>query len=129
MARLTRHTVARNVPMGTRFIEFGMGPCTHESSEDYRASSSVRLFLVIENRMLREAMTAIFRQRPDFSIIGSVRFSEMAYSQAASSQWDVLLADQASSAAFHRISSVIALQTTQGRKAILFGMDDDADAF
>ncbi|HSS96584.1 MAG TPA: response regulator transcription factor [Terriglobales bacterium] len=97
--------------------------------KDYRASSSVRLFLVIENRMLREAMTGIFRQRPDFTIVGSVRFSEMAYSQAASSQWDILLADQASSCTFPQNFLGDLLCTTEGRKAILFGMDDDAEAF
>ena len=59
-----------------------------------------RLVLVIENRMLREAMTALFQKQPDFFLLDSIRYSADAHKLIASSDCDVLLADQASAAAF-----------------------------
>jgi len=97
--------------------------------KDSRTNTSIKLFLIIENRMLREAMTAIFRQNSDSTVVGSVRHSELAYKQAASCQWDVLLADQASAAIFPQNFVGDLLGLTPGRKAILFGMDDDSDVF
>jgi DNA-binding NarL/FixJ family response regulator len=88
-----------------------------------------RLFLVIENRMLREAMTALFRKQPDFSLVTSVRYSESVYNLIATSDSDLLLADQASAAAFpaNFISDLLA--SSGGKKAILFGMENDPELF
>ena len=88
-----------------------------------------KLFLVIENRMLREAMTALFRKQPDFCLVDSVRYSDSAYKLIASSECDILLADQASAAAFpcNFMSDLLAL--SPGRKAILFGMENDPELF
>jgi len=99
------------------------------SAKSNAAPKVTRLFLVIENRMLREAMTALFRKQPDFSLVNSVRYSEPVYNLIAASDCDILLADQASAAAFpsNFISDLLA--TAVGRKAILFGMDDDAELF
>ena len=92
-------------------------------------SQVTRLFLVIENRMLREAMTALLRKQPDFSLIDSVRYSEPVYKLIASSDCDILLADQASAAVFpsNFISDLLA--TSAGKKAILFGMENDPELF
>jgi DNA-binding NarL/FixJ family response regulator len=88
-----------------------------------------RLFLIIENRMLREAITALFRRQPDFTLVNSVRYSESVYSLIASSNCEVLLADQASAAAFpaNFISDLLILSA--GKKMILFGMENDPDLF
>lgn len=88
-----------------------------------------RLFLIIENRMLREALSAIFQKQPDFCLVASIRFSTTAYREMASSSCDILLADQASAAAFpsNFISDLLSL--SPGRKAILFGMEDDPEIF
>ena len=88
-----------------------------------------RVSLIIENRMLREAMTALFQKQPDFAVLESVRYSSSAYKQIASSPFDVLLADQASATAFpsNFISDLVSLRP--GRKAILFGMDNDPELF
>lgn len=88
-----------------------------------------RLFLVIENRMLREAMSAIFRKQPDFCLVDSMRYSETAYRHVASSGCDILLADQASAAAFPSNFISDLLVGSPGRKAILFGMEDDPEIF
>jgi DNA-binding NarL/FixJ family response regulator len=99
------------------------------SSKTNTDTKVTRLFLIIENRMLREAMTVLFRKQPDFSLVTSVRYSESVYNLIASSDCDILLADQASAAAFpsNFISDLLA--STAGRKAILFGMEDDPELF
>jgi DNA-binding NarL/FixJ family response regulator len=88
-----------------------------------------RLLLVIENRMLREAMTALFQKQPDFSLVDSIRYSPAAYKQIASSGCDILLADQSSAAAFpaNWVSDLLSL--APDRRAILFGMENDPELF
>jgi DNA-binding NarL/FixJ family response regulator len=88
-----------------------------------------RLFLIIENRMLREAMTSLFQKQPDFALVDSIRYSSSAYKLIASSACDILLADQPSVLAFpsNFISDLLSL--SPGRKAILFGMENDPELF
>lgn len=93
------------------------------------STKATRLFLVIENRMLREAMSALLRKQPDFCLVNSVPYSTAAYKLIASSDCDILLADQASATAFpsNFLGDLLAL--APGRKAILFGMEDDPEMF
>jgi len=88
-----------------------------------------KLFLIIENRMLREAMSAILRRQPDFSLLDSIRYSPAAYKQAADSTCNILLADQASVVAFPANFAGDLLSLAPDRKAIFFGMDDDPEIF
>jgi DNA-binding NarL/FixJ family response regulator len=99
------------------------------SSKTNADTKVTRLFLIIENRMLREAMTVLFRKQPDFSLVNSVRYSEPVYRLVASSDCDILLADQASAAAFpsNFISDLLA--SSAAKKAILFGMENDPELF
>lgn len=102
-----------------------MAKCTSELS----IPQITKLFLIIENRMLREAMTALFRKQPDFVLVDSIRYSSSAYKLIAASACDILLADQASASAFpaNFISDLLSL--FPGRKAILFGMENDPESF
>jgi DNA-binding NarL/FixJ family response regulator len=100
-----------------------------KSSRDIHATRATRLYLVIENRMLREVMTSIFQKRSEFSIVGSIRYAAGAYQQAAASHCDILLADQASASAFPNNFIPDLLRLAEGRKAIFFGMEDDTEAF
>jgi DNA-binding NarL/FixJ family response regulator len=88
-----------------------------------------KLFLVIENRMLREAMSSLFRKQPDFIVVDAVPYSATTYKQAASSGCDILLADQASASAFPSNFVTDLLSLCPERKTILFGMDDDPETF
>lgn len=96
---------------------------------DTHATPATRLFLIIENRMLREAMSSIFHKQSEFSVVGSTRFGADSYAQAAVSQCDILLADQASAAAFPNNFIGDLLRSAEGRKAVLFGMEDDPEIF
>ena len=100
-----------------------------KTSRDTHATRATRLFLVIENRMLREVMAAIFQKRSEFSMVGSIRYGADAYQQAAASQCDILLADQASASAFPHNFIPDLLRLADGRKAVFFGMEDDSEAF
>src|ERR1700719_2966197 len=97
--------------------------------KDASETKATRLFLIIEARMLREVIASIFRKQPDFNVVDSIRYSETAYKQAASSGCDLLLADQASAAAFPPNFITDLLSLSPEKKTILFGMEDDPVAF
>jgi DNA-binding NarL/FixJ family response regulator len=79
--------------------------------------------------MLREAMSALLRRQPDFSIAHSVCYSATANKLAADSDCDILLADQASAARFTANFIGDVRRFSPGRKVLLFGMDDDVEIF
>lgn len=100
-----------------------------KTSGNAHATRATRLFLVIENRMLREAITCIFHRQSEFSVVGSTRYGAGVYELAAASQCDVILADQASAASFPNNFVSDLLRLEEGRKAIFFGMEDAAEIF
>ena len=57
-------------------------------AKDSRPAMPCKLIFLIENRMLREAMTELFQRQPEFSVTSSLRYSETAYKQAAALDWD-----------------------------------------
>jgi len=89
----------------------------------------IQLFLIIENRMLREAMKAVLQKQRDFLVLDSIRYSPTAFKQAAASACDILVADRVSATEFpgNFVADLVSL--TPGRRAILFGMDDDSETF
>ena len=100
-----------------------------KTSTDTSETKPTRLFLVIENRMLREAMSSLLRKQLDFAVIDAIPYSATTYKQAASSGCNILLADQASASAFPSTFVTDLLALCPGRKTILFGMDDDPETF
>lgn len=87
------------------------------------------LFLIVENRMLREVMTGIFHKRSEFCVVGSVRYGVDTLNLASSAQTDILLCDQASSSRFSNTFIEDFLRSGDRKKAILFGMEDDPEIF
>jgi len=94
-----------------------------------RETRVTRILLVIENRLLRETMTAIFRKQADFQVVDSLRSCEGGYKQAAFSSSDILLADPASAAAFPANFMSDFLTLSAAKKVILFGMEEDTETF
>lgn len=88
-----------------------------------------RLFLVIENRILREVMSATLRRQPDFSVVCAARYSSGVFRDATDSACDIFLADHPSVAAFPANFLPDLLVRLPGCKAILFGMEDDPGGF
>jgi DNA-binding NarL/FixJ family response regulator len=100
-----------------------------DTAEDRIDAQLTKLFLVIENRMLREAISAMFRRQPDFCLVDSIRYSSAAFRELTASPCDILLADQASAVAFPASFISQFLSHSPGSKAILFGMEEDSEAF
>ena len=90
--------------------------------------SSIRVYLLIEGRLLREALSRMFRKRPDLLVIGQSGRGEATPRQVLETRCDVLVADSYQAA---WLPASVAGQNG-GRaafKAILIGMEPDAEQF
>src|SRR6266496_2573642 len=90
--------------------------------------SSIRVFLMMENRLLREALIRLFRKRSDLVVVGHDGPADATASQVHETQFDVLVTDSFQTA---WPAAKIACET-QGQaafKAILIGMEPDEEQF
>jgi two-component system NarL family response regulator len=95
------------------------------SQTEFRRES-VRVFLLIRNRLLRESLLRLFRKRADLTVVGSGSPAGAEATEVENSQCDVLLMDQ-----FSAKSSTESLRdqwTLQG-EILLLGMEEDQDLF
>ena len=92
-------------------------------------SSPAKLYVVAENRLLRETLVRLFRKRSEISIVGDTCCSDSAIEDIASAKSDLLLLDCFETK--HTSEDWLAdLQETAAQiKIILFGMDEDPDVF
>ncbi len=56
-------------------------------------SSSIRTFLLIENRLLREALVRLFSKRADLLVVGQSGYAEATALTVLDSKCDVLIVD------------------------------------
>src|SRR5438128_9822518 len=56
-------------------------------------SSSIRVFLLLENRLLREALVRLFRKRSDLSVVGQASLADEALHPSLETDCDVLVGD------------------------------------
>ena len=91
------------------------------------SSSSISVYLVAENRLLREALVRLFQNRAGISVVGESSYSKSASEQIAASRCDVLLLDAKATLATALISELN--QNATEIEIVLFGMDEDADSF
>ncbi len=99
-----------------------------ESVSEIVPCSSIRVFLMMENRLLREALIRLFRKRSDLVIVGHDGPADATAYQLLDIQFDVLLIDS-----FQTTwpAAKIARETGgQGTfKAVLIGMEPDEELF
>jgi two-component system nitrate/nitrite response regulator NarL len=90
--------------------------------------SSVRVYLLIEGRLLREALSRLFRKRPDLLVVGQSGRSETAPREVLETQCDVLVADSCQDG---WLQASVSLQNggSVGFKTVLIGMEPDAEQF
>jgi DNA-binding NarL/FixJ family response regulator len=89
---------------------------------------SISVYIVAENRLLREALVRLFQNRAGISVFGESRFADSSSDQIAASRCDVLLLD--STAATLATTLIGELKENAPKiKIILFGMEEDADSF
>jgi DNA-binding NarL/FixJ family response regulator len=98
-------------------------------TNDKQSSSSTNVFVVAENRLLRESLVRLFRKRGDLSIVGEASYSDSTPECIASAQADLLLLDCLSPN--HKSDDLICdlRESVPHIRVVLFGMDEDADIF
>jgi DNA-binding NarL/FixJ family response regulator len=90
---------------------------------------SVQVFILAENRLLREALARILSKKSDIKVVGASAFSPEVVGQISHAAPDVLLSDSAAVALseLRLISEVRA--TIPGLKVVMIGMDADPEIF
>lgn len=98
-------------------------------SRDLTATQMLKLFLLVENRLLREALAGIVRKQPDFSMVGADRYAPLVEKAVAESHCDILVADHATAVVFpaHFLDSIFAVSPEM--KVVLLGMEEDGEIF
>jgi len=96
---------------------------------DKQPSSSTNVYVVAENRLLRETLVRLFRKRGDLSVVGENSYSDSIPEHIASAQPDLLLLDCLN--ANHKSDDLICdvRESVPHIRVVLFGMDDDSDIF
>jgi two-component system, NarL family, nitrate/nitrite response regulator NarL len=97
--------------------------------KDNNATRSLKLFLLVENRLLREALAGIIRKQADFSIVGIDRYAPAAHQTVFESHCDILVADHASAMTLPPSFLSESLSAAPEMKIVLFGMEDDPEIF
>ena len=91
-------------------------------------SLSIRVFLMMENRLLREALIRLLRKRSDFVVVGYDDPADATPYQVLERQFDVLLIDS-----FQTIWTTAKIARETGGKAaykaVLIGMEPDEERF
>jgi DNA-binding NarL/FixJ family response regulator len=89
---------------------------------------STNVYIVAENRLLRESLARLFRKRSDLSVVGEGSYPESTTERINSTQTHLILLDCVGPA--HRPELICDLRESMPQiRVVLFGMDDDADIF
>jgi DNA-binding NarL/FixJ family response regulator len=98
-------------------------------TKDSGSTRVLKLFLLVENRLLREALAAIVRKQADFSVVGVDRYTPSIEKQFLESKCDLLVADHASATIFPSTFVVDSLSLAPDMKIVLLGMEEDSEIF
>jgi DNA-binding NarL/FixJ family response regulator len=91
--------------------------------------NSVQVFILAENRLLREALTRILSKKNDIQVVGACAFSSDVVEQISSAAPDVLLSDSAAVALSDLRLVAEVRGALPGIKVVMIGMDADAETF
>jgi two-component system, NarL family, nitrate/nitrite response regulator NarL len=113
---------------------FGLGSHTGFASgmkqlKDLGRNRVIKLFLLVENRLLRDALAGIVRKQPDFAAVGADRYTPAIEKQIIDSRCDVLVADHATAMTFSADFVPDTLTLAPEMKVVLLGMEEDAEIF
>jgi len=93
------------------------------------AVQMISVFLLAQNRLLREALARILSKKSDIRVVGAAPFSEQIVEQILTTAPDVLLTDSAAME-FTDTQVVSEMQkVASGLKIVMIGMEHDKDAF
>ena len=91
--------------------------------------TSTNVYVVAENRLLRETLVRLFRKRGDLTVVGQNSHSNSVPEDIAASQSDLLLLDCLNPN--HKSDDLICdiRESVPQIRIVLFGMDEDTDIF
>jgi len=93
------------------------------------AAGPVQVFILAENRLLREALSRILNKKSDIRVVGASAFSPNVVEQIGAASADVLLSDSAA-VALSRLRLVPEVRAAiPGLKVVMVGMDPDKETF
>ena len=95
---------------------------------DIAPSSSIRVFLLVENRLLREALVRLFRKRSDLLVVGQGGQADLTTCDVSDSKCDVLVIASFQTS-WLPTNFPLANVGQPGLKTVLIGMDADEDQF
>ena len=99
------------------------------SAEGVPERPTVKIFLLVESRILRETLARVFRKRSDLRLVGECHYSDVTLTDIHKSQCDVLLMDHSAvnSSPADLIAKVLAKSADTG--IVLFGMEEEPHEF
>lgn len=93
------------------------------------ANEAVQVFILAENRLLREALARILNKKSDMRVVGAAAIASDIVNQIAEAAPDVLLCDS-SALALSKLHLVAEVRSAvPGLKVIMIGMDDSRENF
>jgi DNA-binding NarL/FixJ family response regulator len=90
---------------------------------------SVRVFLLVENRLLGETLDRLFHKRPDFCLVGRCSAAETGTIDVRNLQCDVLVLDHLRMASLLDIVSDNGEQTAARPRIVLISMEENEEQF
>ena len=92
-------------------------------------SSPTKVYVIAENRLLRETLVRLFRKRSEISIVGDTCCSDSAIENIVYAKTDLLLLDCFNTKPMPDDWLTDLQESIPEVKIILFGMDEDPDVF
>jgi DNA-binding NarL/FixJ family response regulator len=96
---------------------------------DRQLSSPTRVYVLAENRLLRQTLVRLFRKRSDINVVGDACCSESAIEDIASANSDLLLLDCFDTNHTSEDWLASLQESIPEIKIVLFGMNEDPDFF
>jgi len=101
----------------------------YRMKSDLLSVEPVRVFLLTENRLLRDALLRVLRKKDDLVAVGAISFSSTVLDEVAALNPDVVLFDTVRLALDGPRLVSRMLQRGEHRKAVMIGMEDDQATF
>src|ERR1700685_4570433 len=93
-----------------------------------KLSLSTNVYIVAENRLLRESLARLFRKRSDLSVVGEGSYPDSTTERINSLQPDLILLDCVGPE--HKPELICDLRGSMPEiRVVLFWVDDDAEVF
>ena len=92
-------------------------------------AGNTTVFLLAQNRLLREALTKILYKKSDINVVGACAFSSAVLEQITSAGPDVLLMDTFTAGMSHLQFMREVQRCVPGIKVVMIGMDAEEQAF